>query len=50
MTPAGGTIHILNGTCHREGYRFSRFGIRNGIDFYDFGIRNGIDVFLEKLA
>ena len=25
-TPGGGTIHILGtGTCHREGYRFSRF-------------------------
>ena len=45
VDPGGGTSHILGtGTCHREGYRFSRdFGIRNGIDFHDFGIRNGID-------
>ena len=40
----GGTIHILGtGTCHREGYRFSRFWYKERYRFHDFGMRNGIN-------
>ena len=33
---------LLTGTCHWEGYQFSRFGTGNGFSFQDIGIKNCI--------
>ena len=43
--PGGCTAHILDtGTCHWEGYLFSRYWYKERYQFSQFGVRNGTDL------